>query len=134
VRMMEANGPKKKILIVDDETLLSTLVKSRLNANGFEVEIAANGQEGVDIATKWKPDLILLDVIMPVMDGYEACKRLKAQDETREIPIIIVTAADHRRGLGAKCLEEGAVGMITKPFEAADLLDSIHGVFNGHKA
>jgi two-component system, cell cycle response regulator len=124
---------KKKILIVDDESLLTSLLKSRLGCNGFEVETAGDGQEGLDIATRWHPDLILLDILMPVMDGFEACKRLKAHNETRDIPIVIITAADHRRSPRRQCLEEGAVDMITKPFEAADLLDSIHEIFNGNR-
>ena len=120
---------KKKILIVDDEQIILKLMKSRLTASGYEIETAANGLEAIRQAQKWQPDLILLDVIMPVMDGYEACKELKAGSATKDIPIIVVTAAPHR-GIGQKCIEAGALDLVTKPFNSADLLAIIKKVFN----
>ncbi|OGW85142.1 MAG: hypothetical protein A3C35_03220 [Omnitrophica bacterium RIFCSPHIGHO2_02_FULL_46_11] len=122
---------KKKILIADDELIILKLMKSRLVANGYDVKTVSNGLEAVGEAQRWQPDLILLDVIMPVLDGLEACKRLKADPATRNIPIVVITASPHR-GLGQKCVEEGALELVKKPFNSSDLLAIIKKTFNGN--
>lgn len=112
----------KKILIVDDEPELVKATVIRFKAVGYDILSAPDGQEGVDMTKKHKPDLILLDIIMPKMDGYEVCKKLKADPETKEIPIIIFTASQQRE-LEKKCVEAGAEGIIMKPFETSELLE-----------
>ena len=85
---------KKRILVVDDEAHIVRIVKARLEANNYEVLTAYDGLSGIDNAVRFKPDLILLDIMMPVMDGYEVCRRLKADSMTSGIPIIVFSATD----------------------------------------
>lgn len=114
-------------MVIDDELQLVKAVEVRLRASGYEVEVAYNGPAGIDKAKKARPDLILLDIIMPNMDGYMVCKKIMADPETAEIPIIIFSASQER-DLEAKCRELGATNFILKPFETDDLLNMIKGV------
>lgn len=82
----------KKILIVDDEEDLVLMLQMRLQAAGFTIETAYNGKEGCEKSISFNPDVILLDLVMPVMDGWEACKQLKQNIKTRDIPIVLLTA------------------------------------------
>jgi two-component system alkaline phosphatase synthesis response regulator PhoP len=114
---------KKKILIADDEESIRLTV-GRLLANDYAVLEAANGAEAVEIAKGQKPDLILMDLIMPKMDGYTACSQIKADKETKGIPVIVLTAIGHE--LNKKYAEEmGAAGYLTKPFNIKELLKLI---------
>jgi two-component system, OmpR family, alkaline phosphatase synthesis response regulator PhoP len=117
----------KKLLIVDDEADIVETLTFRLEASGYEVVGASNGQEGLDKAREAKPDLILLDVMMPIMDGYQVCRMLKFDEEFKHIPIIMLTArgqdADKETGKGV-----GADAYVTKPFDNKDLLDKIEGL------
>ena len=81
-----------QILVVDDEQDILELIRHTLNKEGYEVHVAANGQQAVEKAKKIKPSLILMDVMMPVMDGMEACRQLKEDPETATLPIIFLTA------------------------------------------
>ena len=119
----------KKILVIDDEEQLVDMLKMRLRANGYEVIAAYDGEEGLRKAGEFKPDLIVLDIIMPKMAGSDVAAALKENKELSDIPIIFLT-----------CLAEGAVGkqggakiggnlFIAKPFEAEDLLSMIDSVF-----
>ena len=116
---------KKKILIIDDEPAILLVTRRRLETNSYEVITAASGKEGIEKATAFKPDLILLDLIMPELDGYEVCKRLKASEETKGIPVIIFTASSGPEDFGQKATELGAAGYLEKPFESDDLLSII---------
>jgi len=114
---------KKKILIADDETSLRQTVGKILDKDYVVLE-AANGEEAVEIAKGQKPDLILMDLIMPKMDGYAACSQIKADEATKGIPVVILTAVGHE--LNKKfATEMGAEGYITKPFTVQKLLDVI---------
>jgi len=114
---------KKKILIADDEVGIRLSV-GRLLENDYVVLEAANGAEAVEIARGQKPDLILMDLIMPKMDGYTACSQIKADKETRGIPVIVLTAIGHE--LNKKyATEMGAAGYLTKPFNIKELLKLI---------
>jgi len=111
---------KKKILIADDETSLRQTV-GRILDKDYVVLEAANGEEAVEIAKGQKPDLILMDLIMPKMDGYAACSQIKADEATKGIPVVILTAVGHE--LNKKfAAEMGAEGYITKPFTVQELL------------
>ena len=114
----------KKILIVDDEAELVGLVKIRLEAVGYEVLKAFDGQEGLDKAKLEKPDLILLDVMMPKMDGYKVCGLLKMDARFKKIPIILFSAKAQKEDVEL-AKEVGADLYITKPFEAPILLAKI---------
>ncbi len=115
---------KKKILIVDDEAELVDLVKIRLEAEGYEVLKAFDGQEGLDKAKLEKPDLILLDIMMPKMDGYKVCGLLKMDARFKKIPIILFSAKAQKED-AELAKEIGADLYITKPFEASVLLAKI---------
>ena len=78
-----------KILVVDDEPELVKAIEIRLRASGYQVEVAYDGEEGIKKAMEFKPDLIILDIVMPKISGYEVCKILKSNEETRHIPILI---------------------------------------------
>jgi DNA-binding response OmpR family regulator len=112
---------KKRILIIDDEADLVDMLSLRLQANDYEVITAADGQEGLDKARKEKPDLIILDLMLPKMDGYKVCRMLKFDEKFKQIPIILFTAraqeSDVRLGE-----EVGADAYLTKPFEPDVLL------------
>jgi DNA-binding response OmpR family regulator len=104
-----------KVLIVDDDEIIRILLRHTLGNEAYLVLEAADGQQALDMVDQEMPDLILLDVMMPVMDGIEVLRRLKSQDRTRSIPVIIITALTAESDV-ATSLEEGAVDHISKPF------------------
>jgi DNA-binding response OmpR family regulator len=114
-----------RILIIDDEPELVKAVEVRLKASGYEVEVAYDGKAGIDKAKGVKPDLILLDFVMPMMDGYEVARELMADLEIKQIPIIVLTASQ-QRDLKTKFRELGINAFIMKPFETSDLLDMVN--------
>ena len=114
----------KRILMVDDEADLVKVVHVRLAANGYEVIAASNGLEGLEKAQKEKPDLILLDVMMPRMHGLDVLAKLKANPETASISVLMLTAKDDTVSISkAKAL--GAKDYIVKPFNFEALVDSV---------
>lgn len=115
---------KKKILVIDDEVNLCTTIKARLEANGFDVLTTFNGEEGLEKAQAFKPDLIILDLMMPKMDGFEICELLKKNTRTSAIPIIVLTALD-KEDAAMKSLSLGAKAYVIKPFEWDSLLSAI---------
>jgi len=114
----------KRILVVDDEVQLVEMVKIRLEANGYEILSAYDGQEALDKARKEKPDLIVLDLMLPKLDGYKVCRMIKFDDRYKNIPIILFSAraqeSDKEMGI-----QVGADAYITKPFEPKVLLSKI---------
>ena len=114
---------KKKILIADDEQTVRSLVKRFLSHNYIVLE-ANDGAVAVDIARTQKPDLILMDIMMPRVDGYTACHQIKKDEATRTIPVVMLTGVGHE--LNKKLSwEVGAEGYITKPFVLQDLVGVI---------
>ena len=111
----------EKILIVDDEDANLRLLTQWLIPLGYDIELAVNGEEAVRQAREGRPDLIILDIMMPVMDGYEACRILKADPETRNIPIIMATAL-HERDSRLKGLAVSANDFLSKPIDQAELI------------
>lgn len=114
----------KKILVVDDEKHMQELLKYHLLKNGYEVRVAGNGLEALAEVKQSKPDLIISDVMMPKMDGYEFCKKLREEDETKTIPFIFLTAKgqlpDKIQGL-----KIGADDYIVKPFNPEELMQMV---------
>ena len=115
---------KKHILIVDDEVELVEIMKMRLEAAGFEITAAHNGEEGLGKAKKEMPNLIILDLMLPTMDGYKVCGLLKRDHRYARIPIIMFTARAQEED--RKIAEEvGADVYMTKPFDGDALLEKI---------
>jgi len=114
----------KKILIVDDEVQLVEMIKMRLDASGYQVIFAHDGQEGLDKAKKEKPDLMILDLMLPKIDGYKVCRMLKFDEKYKQIPIILFSARaqEEDKKMGQ---EVGADAYITKPFDPQALLGKI---------
>lgn len=108
-----AEPVNKKVLIVDDDAFLSGIYATKLELEGFMVASARDGEEGLKLAPKEKPDLILLDVLMPKLDGFEVLKRLKADPETKDIPVIMLTNLGQKEDI-EKGLEDGAVDYLIK--------------------
>ncbi|MEE9548862.1 MAG: response regulator [Candidatus Binatia bacterium] len=108
--------PQAKILIVDDEPKNVKLLEAFLIPGGHQVIKASNGEEALQQVQQEKPDLILLDVMMPMMDGYEVLKHLKADGRWRDVPVIMISALDDIKSV-ARCIERGAEDYLPKPFE-----------------
>jgi CheY-like chemotaxis protein len=113
-----------KVLLVEDNEMNRDMLSRRLVRNGYDVVIAVNGQEGLDMAAGEKPDLILMDMSLPVLDGWEATRRLKADPATSAIPVIALTAhameSDKEKALAAGCDD-----FDTKPIELPRLLEKM---------
>jgi len=120
---------KKKILVVEDEESLLKLESILLTSKGYDVQGATNGQEALDLLAEVQPDLILLDIMLPNMDGFEVCRRIKENPETRHIPVIMLTAKKSREDM-AKGHEVGADWYITKPFKSANVVETIQRFLN----
>jgi len=115
---------KAKILIIEDEPDQILMMKMRLEANSYEVFQALDGEEGLEKARKIKPDLIILDLILPKIDGNEVCRRLKEDPLTNKIPVIIITAYG-LSSLKEQCFAHGADDCMKKPYISGDLLKKI---------
>ena len=116
-----------KILLVEDNEMNRDMLSRRLARNGFEVAIAVDGGQGLAMATSEKPDLILMDMSLPVLDGWEATRRVKADPATKAIPVIALTAhamAEDKE----KCLAAGCDDFDTKPVELPRLLAKIQAL------
>jgi len=115
----------ESIVIVEDEPDIAGIVELWLAGEGFDVAVAGTGEEALDLVMSRRPDLVVLDVMLPDMDGIEVCKRLRADHRTASVPIIMLTArtmtADRVAGLVA-----GADDYVTKPFEPLDLIDRVN--------
>jgi CheY-like chemotaxis protein len=119
-----------RILLVEDNEMNRDMLSRRLTRKGFEVVIAEDGQKGVDMTQSENPDLVLMDMSLPVVDGWEATRRLKASEETKHIPIIALTA-HAMAGDREKTLEAGCDDYDTKPIELPRLLEKINALLNG---
>ncbi|MFZ1097546.1 MAG: response regulator [Xanthobacteraceae bacterium] len=113
-----------RILLVEDNEMNHDMLSRRLVRNGYEVFIAVDGQQGADMAVSQRPDLILMDMSLPVIDGWEATRRIKANDATRAIPVIALTA-HAMAGDREKAMEVGCEDYDTKPVEISRLLGKI---------
>ena len=115
---------KKKILIVEDEESLLKLESILLTSKGYDVKGVADGRAALDTIETMKPDLVLLDIMLPEIDGFEVCRRIKANEETRHIPVIMLTAKKSREDM-ARGEQVGADWYITKPFKSAMVIETI---------
>ncbi len=113
-----------QILLVEDESDIQLLIHTILTSNGFEVIKASSGEEGLILASKMKPDLIIMDIVMPGLSGLEVCRLLKSKNETKKTPVMMVTALN--REVDRKYAEDyGADGYVVKPFTIERLLSEV---------
>ncbi len=123
----------KKILLVDDEPSIVKMIGKRLEVEGFEVTVAMDGQEGLQKAQSQQQDLIILDLMLPKLNGYEGCGLLKRDSRYEKIPIIMLSARaqekDETEGLAA-----GASAFMTKPFKSQELVERIKALLQGTPA
>jgi len=122
-RLEETSGPK--ILIVDDTPANIDVLDLFLEKEGYKISIAQSGESALDLADRISPDLILLDVMMPGIDGFETCRRLKSNDKTSDIPIIFITARNESADI-IKGFSMGGVDYITKPFSQEEVCARVH--------
>ena len=114
-----------KILLVEDEPEHIKVIRIRLEANGFQVIAAENAKDGIKLALLEKPDLILMDILLPDMNGVDAIRRLKELHMTKDIPVVAITAV-RAPNLGRDCYGAGACDVIAKPYDDRDLLAKIN--------
>lgn len=110
-----------RILIADDNQQNAELLEAHLDGTDYEVRIAVNGEETVHIADEWQPDVILLDIMMPKLSGFDVCKKLRSQEATQTIGILMVTALDQATDV-ERAVEVGTDDFITKPINRNELL------------
>ncbi|MBI3332753.1 MAG: response regulator [Candidatus Omnitrophica bacterium] len=120
------DGPasRRRVLIVEDEADQILMVQARLEASGFEVISAMDGEAGLKRVFEDKPDLVLLDLTMPKMGGWEVCRRLREAPETRGLPVVVLTAAGSQ-DLEKECRKVGADAWLRKPYESMALVEMV---------
>lgn len=121
---------KKRILITDDDPVILRLLQVNLELEGYDVLLAHHGEEAYEIAQAEHPDLVILDIMMPKLDGYQTCEKLKATDSTKDIPVVFLSAkaqqTDIERGKSF-----GVAEYLTKPFDPSDLLEVVERLVAG---
>ncbi|HEU4940589.1 MAG TPA: response regulator [Candidatus Eisenbacteria bacterium] len=122
--MTNQESSRGRVLVVDDEPDLVRVLEFGLRASGYTVESASDGQEGLKKAREIKPDVILLDLMLPKLDGYKVCRLLKFDDRFKHIPIIILSART-QEGDQALAIEMGANRFVTKPYDFSEILGYI---------
>lgn len=120
---------RKKILFVDDEPDQVLLIQTRLEHHGFEVITAEDGETGLRLAVEQKPDLVIVDLLIPRLDGLEICRRLKQDPQTEKIPVALFTASA-TRDLDELCRTVGFAAYLRKPYDAAELVGVIKKLTN----
>lgn len=119
-----------KILVIEDERNIQKLVRVNLTASGYKVIVAANGEEGLKLAQLECPDLVILDLMMPDMSGWDVLAVLQADQKLQKVPVVIVTAAVRELDED-KARRMGAVGYLAKPFSTDELMSSVKHVLGG---
>ena len=113
-----------KILVAEDEPNIVTSLEFLLRGAGYDVTIARNGSEALDLTEKLRPDLVLLDIMLPLVDGFEVCRRIRGNSATRHTRILMLTARG-RRGEMDKGMAAGANAYLTKPFATKELVETV---------
>jgi DNA-binding response OmpR family regulator len=117
------------VLIADDEPNIVTALEFLLKRSGYDVRSAANGDAALALVESYRPDVVLLDVMMPVRSGYEVCQRMRERPEWRDIRIVMLTAKGREAEM-SKGLSLGADLYITKPFSTQELIEKVNGLFD----
>ena len=123
----------KRVLIADDEPNIVAALEFLLQRNGYEVSVAQNGDEALRLVAEFKPDLVLLDIMMPVRSGYEVCRRLRERPEWRHIKVVMLSAKG-RDAEVSKGLAIGADLYVTKPFSTRELIGNINKLLGSESA
>jgi DNA-binding response OmpR family regulator len=121
----------KKVLIVDDEPGIIVALQFLMEQNGYATMVAFSGEEAMEAVTQHHPDLILLDIMLPVVDGFEVCQRVRENPEWNDIRIVLVTALGSEANV-TKGLDLGADAYVTKPFSNADLVAKVKELLECH--
>lgn len=119
----------KKVLVVDDEVFIRKMIEVRLKAAGVAVIEAENGIEGVKMASSERPDLIIMDVMMPKMDGFQACESIRSNPDISGTPILMLTARGQMVDV-ERAMALGILEYITKPFSPKELAEKVLGILN----
>ena len=114
----------KRILVVDDEPRVREMIEFRLRLFGYEVLQAADGREALEVAIREQPDLVLLDVMMPELDGFQVCSRLKQEESTKDIPVVMLTAKAEAKDV-TRAFNSGAVDYVVKPYDPVVLQQKV---------
>lgn len=124
--------PGKKVLVVDDDRVIQQLLEVNLELEGYEVLTAGDGEQALVRVKEFSPDVVILDIMMPKLDGIEVCRRLKADPSTADLPVIFLSAKaqdlDRRRGY-----ELGVAAYLTKPFDPQELIETVERVLAGEQ-
>ncbi len=127
---MSAKHKIRKILTVDDDQTITVLMKKYLEKNGYEVVAMNEASEGLEYAMTRKPDLVILDVMMPIINGFNFCRLLKAEEDCKDIPVIMLTSRNKLKDIEIG-LEMGAEAYLIKPLNVEELLKTIKVVESG---
>lgn len=121
-----------KILIADDHPQGAELIEAYLEGQEWEVRLAADGEETLKVVREWQPDLLLLDVMMPKLSGFEVCKRLRSDPATRDLPILMITALDQPSDVD-RAVEAGTNDFLTKPIHKTDLVMRVQALLQSRQ-
>ena len=124
---MSGKGEKARLLVIEDEPSLARVLQMRLEIEGFEVDIALDGAEGMKMIGERKPDLVVCDLMMPVMDGLEVTRAMKGNPKLKSIPILILTALKSEKQM-RELEKAGADGFATKPYDGKELSSRIRAL------
>jgi DNA-binding response OmpR family regulator len=119
--MTEIEFPPARVLVADDNPQGAELIEAYLDGTGWQVRIAADGGETLRLVQEWNPDVVLLDIMMPKLSGFEVCKRLKADPATKRLPVLMITALDQASDV-ERAVEAGTNDFMTKPINKSDLV------------
>jgi CheY-like chemotaxis protein len=117
-------APSKQVLICDDDPVILRLLQVNLELEGYDVLMAGHGEEAVALANREHPDLVILDIMMPKLDGYQTCERLKANESTNGIPVVFLSAKAQQTDID-RGKEFGVADYLTKPFDPNDLIEVV---------
>ena len=122
-----AEGRKTRILVVDDEPSIAKVLRKQLEVAGFEVNVGVDGEDGLAKVQGWRPDLLVLDVMLPKRSGYEVCSALRQDGQFRHLPILMLTAKAQRQDQ-QEAMQWGADAYLAKPFQLDELLGQVRAL------